>query len=259
MKKLLALALLIPALLWCSPALAAYSPVGTPVSTQGTCATALSVSKTTSGGDLTVITAGWYSGSSPTLTFTDALSNTITEVPGAREDTGSLPFSATSTWYIKGSGMVTGSDSFTLSCSAAAYATFTVSTFSGSNLTSPVDQVGTGSAANSSSTVSITSALTPTQNNELILGSVRTADGASGTPTINNSMSSPQGMNYVAATAEGNFVSYLVQTTATAIGPTWSGVGGTTGATTTNLVTFKAAAAAPTKATPQLTLTGVGQ
>jgi hypothetical protein len=99
-----------------------------------------------------------------------------------------------------------------------------------------------------------TGSVTPSENNEVLIAGTG-IEGTGRTATINSSFTITDGIAGDGATRMGGYAAYLIQTTATAVNPTWTYSGAVT-RVAANIATFKAAAVA---ATPKkLSALGVG-
>jgi hypothetical protein len=98
------------------------------------------------------------------------------------------------------------------------YYTLTFMAFSGAHATAPFD---TENGAGPSGTTFQAGSITPAVNGSLLLGAI--VWGSANTPSIDSGFSTPVFIDYDGGTAErGGAVSYLVQTTAAGINPTWT-------------------------------------
>lgn len=127
-----------------------------------------------------------------------------------------------------------------------------VTAWSGVATTSPFDQQnGAGYFASTAQPGSIT----PTANDELVITAL-SANSPSGPYAVDSGFTIAQSALLDMGVSNGLAQAYLVQTTATAENPTWSG-GLDFGAA--NIASFKASGAGPPPSnSPTLTLTGVG-
>lgn len=93
--------------------------------------------------------------------------------------------------------------------------TILVAAFSGAQ-SSPVDQ----QSGNTGSTPISTGSITPSQNDELIISAV--GFNATGGATVNESMTETNDIEYASGVNLAGVMAYKIQTTATAINPTWT-------------------------------------
>jgi hypothetical protein len=138
----------------------------------------------------------------------------------------------------------TTSASHTFSNSTSSYnPTICIMAFSGTATSSAFDQQNTGTQ-NYGNTVQPGS-VTPSVNNEVVITGM-SAVNAVGTVTINGSYSAPigQAFNSGGSFNIAAYMSYLVQTSATATNPTWSFT--TTDGAQASIATFKAPSASGT-------------
>lgn len=119
-------------------------------------------------------------------------------------------------WYVENP---TTDASHTFSITGTGnYATIMVMAFSGTVLTSVFDQEN--SAASISSASLAAGSITPTENNELIISGM-CGNATQTTLSVNESMTREQHFPS-GATAKPGAMAYKIQTTATAINPTWT-------------------------------------
>jgi hypothetical protein len=119
-------------------------------------------------------------------------------------------------WYAKNATVGTG-HTFTVS-GTGIYPHLAVAAFSGSNTTAPADQQNgaTGSGVTSLATGSVT----PAEDNELVVAGLCGFDPV--TPTINSSFTATDTEPSAGGSNMTGGLAYKVQTTATAVNPTWS-------------------------------------
>jgi len=177
----------------------------------------------TTGVDLLVVSISDYVGfGNPTLT--DSKSNTWI-LAKSKSGTVSNLFI-----YYCHNPVVGSGHTFTATGSGAT--SMNVMGFSGS-ASSPLDQ--TNSATVSGGSLA-TGSITPSQSNELIIAVAAPTDGTS-TYSVNSGFTTTYNINAGTGVNEGLISSYLIQTTATAVNPTfsWSGTGDASAA----IVSFK--------------------
>lgn len=197
----------------------------------------------TSGASLTVVHISQYV--VPTkITPTDSKGNTYT---GLTAQASGIEAYARM-WYSENPTVGTG-HTFTAS-QAASFPTADFAAFSGVATSSSFDQQnGATGTANTLSTGSVT----PSADNELVVAGL--SENTAATIAINASMTIIDSAQYNAGNSEGGALAYIVQTTAGAINPQWSGFAASSSAAT--IATFKAVAAAATVAR-RLMLMGAG-
>lgn len=122
------------------------------------------------------------------------------------------------------------------------YSTGEVAGFSGAATTTVADQE-TGAVVNPGTTLS-TGSITPSENNCLVVAGLSV--NKDGSPyAINASMTITDQFDYESGVNEGGALAYIVQTTAAAINPQWSGFA--SGAAAATIASFKAAGGAAGK------------
>ena len=119
---------------------------------------------------------------------------------------------------------------------ASNFCSIFVASFSGAATTSPFDQQN-GATATGVSTIS-TGSVTPTNNNELVI--TQLGFNSAGLPTsIDNGFTKTNDVEFGAANNYGGSMAYKIQTTATAVNPSWTRTG--TLAQTAVIATFNVA------------------
>jgi hypothetical protein len=157
---------------------------------------------------------------------------------------------AVKTFYVE-NPIVGSGHTFTYS-RASSFPVIMVLAFNGTVLTSVYD-VENGAGQVGGTTLQ-TGSVTPSENNEVLIAGTG-IEGTGRTATINSSFTITDGIAGDGATRMGGYAAYLIQTTATAVNPTWTYSGAVT-RVAANIATFKAAAVA---ATPKkLSALGVG-
>lgn len=165
----------------------------------------------------------------------------ITDTLGTTYGAAKLTTGATTeevTWFA---AAVTGGAAFqvTLGAQANSYQTIFVCGWSGvANAT--VDQ-STGTTSGSGLTTLSSGAVTPSENNELVLSGAAFS-GVITSVTVNGGFSSPPLTDGANVTNTVGGISYLIQTSAASANPAWSWTGSQR--PSVNILTFKAAAAA---------------
>lgn len=147
----------------------------------------------------------------------------------------------TTTYIFRASGVTTSTTQTFTSTLTSGLQTICVLSFSGVELTSPTDQSSDFSGGGTSQIYD--SSITPSEDNELILADTDIATG-SVTVIIDSSMSTPLQSALDPGVAYGAGMAYKIQTTATAIRPTWTYSGSTPA--TGLIMSYKAAAVTPT-------------
>lgn len=124
---------------------------------------------------------------------------------------------------------------------SGAFGSLCVSAFSGAALSSVFDQqTAGGSAAGGAGTTVQPGSVTPTQDDELIISGVGGNQYAN-PPTVDSGFTIPANQPTVDGVNFGSTIGYLIQTSASAVNPTWT-VDGHGLTVTCNIATFKAAA-----------------
>lgn len=184
----------------------------------------------TSGADIIFVGVSSYQANAqPTLT--DSKSNTWTALT-ASEYSGLV---RTRIYYCVGPTVGSG-HTFALS-GAASYSGVGVAAFSGGKQTSPFD---VEAGANNASTSHQSGSVTPSEDNEIVIASVST-EISSGSWSPNGGFTLVGAVNFSGGAYWGLGLAYLIQTSAAAANPTWSGWSGSLAMAGTN-ATFKAAA-----------------
>lgn len=245
MRSTVAITLLFVAL-WAAPSQAAIALVGACTS-KGSAAAGNAVTSDAidiTGANLVTVAV------SHTIGAIGAITDTLGTTYGAAK----LTTGATTeeiTWFA---AAVTGGAAFqvTLGAQANSYQTIFVCGWSGvANAT--VDQ-STGTASGSGLTTLSSGAVTPSENNELVLSGAAFS-GVIVTPTVNGGFTSPPLTDGLNVTNTVGGISYLIQTSAASANPAWSWTNSVR--PSVNILTFKATAAAATGGHTLSTL-GVG-
>ncbi len=182
------------------------------------------------GATLLVVNAATLNGISGGVP-TDSQSNAY----GSTGASCNSPFSQACLYFLY-SPSVSSSMTFTLP-GTSLFGAIEVIGFSGTSGTVE-ESVAEGTAA-TATTCQTASALTPSTNNQVIVsGFYATNDGGGATYSIDSGMTITDFDPFVTGTSEGGGVAYKVQTTATAIQPTWTDTG-TFGAAVCSLASFK--------------------
>lgn len=200
----------------------------------------------TSGADLLVLMLSTSIATTETATISDSKGNTWTALTKYHEGT----WNTEGRLYYAKNAIVGASHTFTATSDAGAtYPAIAVAAFSGTHLTSPFDQQNGATA--SFSPPHEPGSVTPTEDNELIIAGVA-HDRTDAPNAIDEGFTLAEASAVVAANAQGVGIGYLVQTTAAAVNPTWSGWGGNPGSVVFTAATFKQAAAASFVPDPRL-------
>ena len=182
----------------------------------------------TTGADLLII--GLACDDAYNTTPTDSKSNTWTQLTSYTQTNVRVRL-----WYSIPSSVGT---SHTASASGAIAGAIFFAAFSGGKQTAPADQQ---SGSNGFVATLQPGSITPTEDNELLISVF--GINSSGTPiSIDSSYTETSEHNFAAGVNYGGAFAYKIQTTATAINPTWTRTN-TNGCATTQ-ASFKAAAAA---------------
>lgn len=193
----------------------------------------------TTGADLIVI--GLAADDGYNTTPTDSKSNTWTQVTNTYTQ-GNVRVRM---WYTTPSSVGSG---HTFSFSGSPLGTMFVAAFEDANQSSPADQQN---GANAFASSLATGSITPTEDNELIIGLY--GINSTGVPmSVDNGMIEINEVDFLAGNYYGGMMAYKVQTTAAAINPTFTRTNSNGQAAT--VVSFKraAAAAATSTSTPQV-------
>ena len=182
----------------------------------------------TSGADFIVVNVAWDAGAAtPSITDSNSNSWTILNIYTAATHKSAM-------WY-KQAPTVGAAHTFTAS-GTNVYPSMGVLAFSGS-VASPFDQQN---GANDSSTTLATGSITPTENNELIVTGFGIFNP--GTPvSIDSGFTLVDSINFSSGNYYGSATAYLIQTTASAVNPTWTRTN--SNHMTASIASFKAAAA----------------
>lgn len=181
----------------------------------------------TSGADLLIALIADYNVNATTLS--DSKSNSYTS------SISKIQAATEAQLYYKTSPTVGSSHSFTAS-STAGYPSICASSFSGAGA-SPFDQSSTAGASGVTSLA--TGSVTPSEDNELIVASIAWQNSITGL-AIDSSFTIIEEQSVTPAINFGSAIAYLIQTSASAVNPTWSWTGSVNAAVL--IATFKAAA-----------------
>jgi hypothetical protein len=124
---------------------------------------------------------------------------------------------------------IVGSSTFASICSLA---------FKGSKTSSPLDQENGNTAASGSGTSFQPGSVTPTTNNQALFTITGFVTPAKGSVTVNSSFTKQVDIDLVGSQHYGMAMAYLIQSTAGALNPTWSGLSNTD-ALGASIATFK--------------------
>lgn len=187
----------------------------------------------TTGGNILIQGAAWYYGVTADTVVSDSDGDTWSS---ANKYLDGATVAAARIWYsypaLFGSGKT-----FTQAASAS-FPTATALCFSGVKASAPLDQQA-GTGANNGSSLQPGS-ITPSEDNCLIIATL-TTNGGSGVAI--DSGFTLVGTAYQGGNHEAGYVAYKIQTTATAVNPTWTWTGGAENAG--GIASFKAASSPP--------------
>lgn len=203
----------------------------------------------TTGVTLIVIAISRYTAGGA-LTVSDSKGNTWTAL--TEKASGSAVFCASRLYYCA-SPTVGSGHTFT-NGGTGIYAAGVVIALSGTHASSPFDQQSGSYMAGSGSSI-LPGSVTPTEDNEIVITGVA-ENGTPGTRAINGGFTIQGNVNHSGGVNYGVALAYLIQTTAAAANPTWSGLNAA-GQHASTIATFKVAGAASTTY-HFLTLLGVG-
>ena len=166
----------------------------------------------TTGANLIVLVIADYVGFGASPTPTDNQSNTWTGLT-AQTAAGSTHCRI---WYVYNPTTSTTHTFTSPDTGQARYPVILMAAFSGA-VASPADQqngsTGTGTSL-------ATGSITPSEGEELIISGI--SFGATGGATVNESMTETNDIGYNLGVNMGGVMAYKIQTTATAINPTWT-------------------------------------
>lgn len=223
MKRLARLSIL--ALALCPAVFGTIAPVAN--TSCGAATTCTTGAINTTGATLAVIAATDFNNTIQAANISDSKGNTWTNL--------TTQFSSTTRARLFYSVLSSVGSGHTFTVASASFPSIVVRTFSGVKTSSPFD-VETGGT--SSTTTVATGSLTPSENNELIVTGVGFDRIA--TPSIDSGFNTPVGVNFSSGSNMGTSLSYIIQTTATAVNPTWTVSG--SGFLAAPIASFKAAA-----------------
>jgi hypothetical protein len=216
-----------------TPAWAGFTLVGHVGAQSGDGNSTTTAGLNTTGATLLVLSAAWvYSGSA---TISDSKGNTWTPLTGQVAS----PQCQVQLFYVVNPTVGTG-HTFTVS-GTTIFPAVTVTAWTG-QAASPVDQQNGNTAT---ATTVATGSVTPSQSNELLIAT--TCHNNQYTSSINSSFTISDDENGMASFAYGNVMAYLVQGSASAVNPTFSG-NGSSNTWAAAIATFKAAGGAPPRA-----------
>jgi hypothetical protein len=197
----------------------------------------------TTGADLLVVSIHFYQGSGADPTPSDSKGNTWSA--RTKYDSSNRHVRI---YYSQG-GSVGSGHTFTLAQTAPSqYLVIAVTAWSGS-AASPYD---VESGANTGSGASLaTGSVTPTQANELVISAITSSSATAHTINASMTVSDDLPQNSGPTTHVGGAMAYIVQTSASAINPTWSFASGSEAAAA--IATFKAAAGGASGGGPLIT------
>ena len=180
----------------------------------------------------------------------DATSGTMTSNPSntwhALTNSTDGGTNDTAVWYAEG---LSANSTMTFTYSGGSFPAIFVACWSGAKSSSAFDQQN----QNFGTPPLTTGSVTPSENNELVIAGVTTAQ-ATETFSIDGGFTKTDESPLVAATNEGGAMAYLIQTTATIADPVWT-LANSTGSAAA-IATFKAAAASTYVANPTVIVVG---
>ena len=179
----------------------------------------------TTGANLIILGVSYNTGTTPTIT--DSKGNTWTGLTAQAQASNG----ASRIYYCYNPTVGSG-HTFSNSTSGG-FSTITVQAWADA-LSAPFDQENGAKTAGASTLA--TGSITPGVDNEVIISHFMFS--AAGTASVNSSMTISNQQNFGAANNYGGALAYKVQTTATAINPTWTSGGGSTGLAAT-IASFK--------------------
>ncbi len=173
------------------------------------------------------VSVSWFDGGFPPV-LTSTPSNTW--VPDISKGTGA---SFTLDHYHAYSPSVSSTMTFTITSAANTFPSVTARCFSGT-IGSTVDQTN-GVNSVSASSPQQTGSVTPSSDHEIIITSIQ--DGGASGYAINSGFTTPEFVGISGGQYIGIASSYLIQSTAAAVNPSWSWTGSAAGATV--IATFR--------------------
>lgn len=189
----------------------------------------------TTGANLLIVAVGYYSGSTHDPTISDSNGNTWTSVSSTYYESNTGDHASIRIYYAYNPTVGSG-HTFTVSATST-FGSFVAAAFSGATITNPKD-VESGHVSAGSGTSDQPGSITPTQDNDLILSAWVGSDPV--TSLAASGLTITDTVQPVSFVSDGTSLAYVVQTTATAVNPTWSWNNTTSKATA--IAAFKAAA-----------------
>jgi hypothetical protein len=183
----------------------------------------------TTGATLLVAVVSYFPGSVSLSDSVGGLGNTWVQAV----DSGGTP-GVSAIWYVKNPTHVGSGHTFTQNVSGS-FPSIDVLAFSGTDTSANVDQINSvGNGAPPQATGSVT----PSADNEVVVSGF--AINTTGSDSIDSGFTITDQQPSIAGLCVGGAAAYLIQTTATAVNPTWDGTHGFGCGVT--IATFKAAA-----------------
>lgn len=171
----------------------------------------------TTGADLFVLTACWFTGTTSDVTISDSKGNPIW-LPLGKYLSADHAL-ALGVFYCPQPTVGSG-HTFTAS-GTSSFVSFDITAWSGSAL-SPFDNIaGTAGAGSNSATSLSTGSLTPSQDNSLIVSAMGSS-ATTGSFSVNSGLTISDQQLSVGGAREGSAQAYLIQGAAAAINPQWS-------------------------------------
>lgn len=164
--------------------------------------------------DLLIVSTSYYSGGG-TDTISDSYGNTW-----ILAGTHTSGFVVTEMWYVKSAVSGTG-HTFTMT-GTGIFGAINVLAFSGSNLTSPLDQQTFGTSSGTLTMSASHISLTPTNANSLLVTGISIWHEPTLNPTIDLSFIFTDGNVYDPVNGFGSAMAYKIQTAIVTENPTWT-------------------------------------
>jgi len=240
---------------WCAPSQAAITLLaGFPVLASGVNGWTTASANTT-GATLIVVVSTAYANRPTATPFTDSASNSYTGRTNQYEagslstariyDVTSPTTSASHTWTWEGGGNFDCADVW-------------IYAFSGTATGTAFD-VQNGATVASAATTAQPGSVTPSNAGSLILTAVSNNVNSTAAFTINQSFTASTGVGFAGGGPSNGSAAYLIQGTAAALNPTWSGLSGSGGTGVALVIAVYKPGAGGAACTPTLSLLGVGR
>lgn len=199
------------------------------VGTAGTANGVTSGNINTTGANLLIVNAAWYSAGAADVTLTDSNSNTWTALT-----TQASTLVSQRLYYCYGATVGSGHN-FTLSATNS-YPSIQVIALSNMS-SSPLDQ-NTGSTTGGAWTTKQPGSITPTQGNTVVVVGLSFEANSAGAISIDGSYTISNTVAHGSGTNEGGSLAYQIFTSASAQNPTWTTASSSTDGATT-IASFK--------------------